>query len=299
MKLFVGLGNPGQKYARNRHNVGCLALDEIAREAGIGPWRKRFHSLTCEGEIGGTRVLLIKPQTFYNESGRAVRDAAKFHKIKVADIVVFHDEIDLAPGKLRVKTGGGLAGNNGLRSISSHLGPDFVRVRIGVGHPGDKNKVANYVLRDFTKSDGDWLDTLLDAVAGSAHRLAQDDHERFQTDVAQAMTSLKPGASSSDASVAPPGPSRTGASRPSSKAGTRSAPAKAPSKNRPGAPSQLELAKQSAARRKKPSRRIKKGPVAQHDVTETATTTAETKDDSALAARLKRWLTGGSKDSQS
>ncbi|MGI9410282.1 MAG: aminoacyl-tRNA hydrolase, partial [Hyphomicrobiaceae bacterium] len=288
MKLFVGLGNPGQKYARNRHNVGCLALDEIVREAGIGPWRKRFHSLICEGEIGGTRVLLIKPQTFYNESGRAVRDAAKFHKIKVADIVVFHDEIDLAPGKLRVKTGGGLAGNNGLRSISSHLGPDFVRVRIGVGHPGDKNKVANYVLRDFTKSDGNWLDTLLAAVAGSAHRLAQDDHERFQTDVAQAMTPLKPGASSSDASDAPPGPSRSGASRPSSKAGTRSAPAKVPPKNRPGAPSQLELAKQSAAPRKKPSRRIKKGPVAQHDVTETATTTAETKDDSALAARLKR-----------
>ena len=293
MKLFVGLGNPGQKYARNRHNVGFLALDAIAREAGLGPWRKRFHGLTCEGDIGGARVLLIKPQTFYNEAGRAVRDAAKFHKIKVADIIVFHDEIDLVPGKLRVKNGGGLAGNNGLRSISSHLGPDFQRVRIGVGHPGDKNKVANYVLRDFTKADSNWLDTLLDAVARSAHRLAQDDHERFQTDVAQAMTSTKQDAPSAEA--ADPTPSRKTAKRPSTEAGTRSVP----SKKRSGAPSQLELAKQSARRRKKPSRRIKKGPVAQPDATEVAASDADTKGDSALAARLKRWLTGGTTDSQS
>ena len=191
MKLFIGLGNPGQKYARNRHNVGAMALDRIAQVAGLGVWRSRFHSLAVEGEFDGERVLLIKPQTYYNETGNAVREAAKFLKIKVSDIIVFHDEIDLAPGKLRVKTGGGLAGNNGLRSMQAQLSsPDFVRVRIGVGHPGDKTKVASYVLRDFPKADFDWLSTMLDAIAGSTGRLANGDIERFQTDIAQAMSCL-------------------------------------------------------------------------------------------------------------
>ena len=151
MKLFVGLGNPGAQYARHRHNVGCVALDKIASEHSLGPWRKRFQGETTEGTLGGERVVLLKPTTYMNDSGRSVGEAARFLKIDIEDIYVFHDEIDLAPGKLKVKVGGGNAGHNGLRSITAHMGNEYNRVRIGVGHPGVKDAVAHYVLHDFAK----------------------------------------------------------------------------------------------------------------------------------------------------
>ena len=187
MKLFVGLGNPGARYARNRHNVGFMALDRIAGAHHAGPWRRKFQGHVAEATIGSERVLLLRPDTFMNESGRSVGEAARFLKLPVEDIIVFYDEIDLAPGKLKAKVGGGNAGHNGLRSISAHLDNDYVRVRIGVGHPGHKDLVANYVLNDFAKSDQAWLEPLLDAIAGAAGRLAQGDSERFLTDVALAL----------------------------------------------------------------------------------------------------------------
>ncbi|MFA5898572.1 MAG: aminoacyl-tRNA hydrolase [Hyphomicrobium sp.] len=184
MKLFVGLGNPGGEYARHRHNVGFMALDRIAEAHGLGPWRKRFQGETAEGNIGGERVVLLKPMTYMNESGRSVGEAARFLKIPVEDIFVFHDEIDLAPSKLKVKAGGGNAGHNGLRSISAHMGNDYGRVRIGVGHPGSKDAVAYYVLRDFGKAEYAWLDPLLDAIADAAPYLAKGDGARFLSQVA-------------------------------------------------------------------------------------------------------------------
>jgi PTH1 family peptidyl-tRNA hydrolase len=189
MKLFVGLGNPGAKYARNRHNVGFMALERIAEAHGAGPWRKKFQGYVADATIAGERVLLLKPETYMNESGRAVGEAARFLKLPIGDIVVLYDEIDLAPGKLKVKVGGGNAGHNGLRSISAHLDNDYVRVRIGVGHPGHKDLVAGYVLNDFAKADQAWLEPLLDAIAGAAGRLATGDNERFLTDVALALGS--------------------------------------------------------------------------------------------------------------
>lgn len=191
MKLIVGLGNPGEKYARNRHNVGFMALERIADKFGRGGWRKKFSARVCDADIDGDKALLICPQTFYNEAGRAVSEAARFHKIDAEDIIVFHDEIDLVPGKVRVKTGGGLAGNNGLRSISSHMGPGFVRVRVGVGHPGDKNAVKYYVLNDFPKDIQDGLDVMLDAMAAAAPHLAGGSHDKFQTHVAQALNDYR------------------------------------------------------------------------------------------------------------
>jgi PTH1 family peptidyl-tRNA hydrolase len=187
MKLFVGLGNPGSEYARNRHNVGFMAVDEIARTQGFGPWKRKFHGHAADGEIAGEKVLLLKPDTYMNESGRAVGEAARFLKIAEEDIVVFYDEIDLAPSKLKVKTGGGNAGHNGLRSISAHLGNDYVRVRIGVGHPGVKELVARWVLNDFSKADQEWLEPLLAAIAKAAPRLAKNDQSRFLTDVAKEL----------------------------------------------------------------------------------------------------------------
>ncbi len=189
MKLFVGLGNPGEKYAQNRHNVGFMCVERIAAAHGFSPWRRRFQGKTAEGEIAGERVVLLKPETYMNESGRAAGEAARFLKIPEGDVVVFHDEIDLAPGKLKVKTGGGAAGHNGLRSLSAHIGNDYARVRIGVGHPGAKDLVVHYVLRDFAKADAVWLDPLLDAIAGAAGRLAAADQARFLTDVARALDS--------------------------------------------------------------------------------------------------------------
>src|SRR5450432_1950622 len=153
MRLLVGLGNPGPEYARNRHNVGFMALDTIARRHGIGPWRRRFKGVAAEGRLGDERVTLLMPETFMNDSGRAVGEAAHFLKIDVGDIAVFHDEIELPPAKVRVKTGGGIAGHNGLRSITAHVGNDYRRVRIGVGHPGAKELVHNYVLGNFAKAE--------------------------------------------------------------------------------------------------------------------------------------------------
>ena len=184
MKLFVGLGNPGAQYARHRHNVGYVALDKIAAAHNLGPWRKRFQGETAEGTLGGERVVLLKPTTYMNDSGRSVGEAARFLKIDVGDIYVFHDEIDLAPGKLKVKIGGGNAGHNGLRSITAHMGNDYHRVRIGVGHPGVKDAVAHYVLRDFAKVEYGWLDPLLDAMADAASFLAKGDCARFLSQVA-------------------------------------------------------------------------------------------------------------------
>lgn len=189
MKLFVGLGNPGAKYARNRHNVGFMALDRIAAEHGAGPWRKKFQGLAAEATIAGEKVLLLKPETFMNDSGRAVGEAVRFLKVPIGDVVVLYDEIDLAPGKLKIKVGGGNAGHNGLRSISAHLDNDYVRVRIGVGHPGHKDLVANYVLNDFARADMAWLEPLLEAIAGAAPRLVTGNNERFLTDVALALGS--------------------------------------------------------------------------------------------------------------
>lgn len=201
MKLIVGLGNPGEKYARNRHNVGFMTLERIADMHGRGGWRKKFSGLVCDADLGDEKVLLLCPQTFYNEAGRSVSEAARFHKIEPADIIVFHDEIDLVPGKVRVKTGGGHAGNNGLRSITSHIGADFVRVRIGVGHPGNKDAVSHYVLNDFPKADQDGLDVLIDAMARAVTSLADGANDKFQTAVAQALNDFRNDDDDSDEAV--------------------------------------------------------------------------------------------------
>ena len=184
MKLFIGLGNPGEKYRANRHNIGFLALDRIAERHGFGPWRKKFQGLVSEGTLGGERVMLLKPETFMNESGRAGQDAQRFLKVDVADIYVFHDELDLVPGKVKVKAGGGNAGHNGLRSLSANIGNEYKRVRLGIGHPGSKDAVVYYVLNDFAKSERPWVDALLDALAEAAPHLARGDDSRFLSDVA-------------------------------------------------------------------------------------------------------------------
>jgi len=192
MRLFVGLGNPGAKYAQNRHNVGFMALDRIAGDHGFGGWKARFQGQVSEGVLGSEKVVLLKPGTFMNLSGQSVGEAMRFYKLTPADVVVFHDEIDLAPGKCRVKTGGGHAGHNGLRSIHQHIGPDYVRVRIGVGHPGHKDAVAGYVLRDFAKAEQGWLDDLLRGIGDGAADLAKGDGARFLNAVGLRMSPPKP-----------------------------------------------------------------------------------------------------------
>src|ERR1700682_1867231 len=187
MLLIVGLGNPGSGYAGNRHNIGFMAVDAIAKRHGIGPWRRRFQGVSAEGPLGGERVLLLLPGTFMNESGRAVAEAAHFYKIALADIVVFHDEIDLAAAKVRVKAGGGIAGHNGLRSISAHVGNDYRRVRIGVGHPGVKDLVHAYVLNDFAKTERPWVEALCEIIADNATLLAQGEDASFQNKVHLAL----------------------------------------------------------------------------------------------------------------
>src|SRR5277367_2276088 len=187
MRLLVGLGNPGAQYAHNRHNIGFMVVEAIARRHGLGPWRRRFQGVAAEGTLGGERVILLLPGTFMNESGLAVAEAAHFYKIGVGDIVVFHDEIDLPPAKLRVKTGGGVAGHNGLRSISSHVGNDYRRVRIGVGHPGVKELVHNHVLSDFAKAEWPWVDAVCDIIADNAALIAKGDDASFQNKVHLAM----------------------------------------------------------------------------------------------------------------
>jgi PTH1 family peptidyl-tRNA hydrolase len=184
MKLFVGLGNPGAKYAGNRHNIGFMALDRIAADHGFSGWKKAHQGLVAEGRLGAGKVVLLKPETFMNLSGQSVRACLDFYKLTPADLVVFHDELDLAPGKCRVKDGGGHAGHNGLRSIHQHLGTDaYGRVRLGIGHPGHKDAVASYVLHDFAKADQDWLDDLLRGISDGAAALADGDAAKFMNAV--------------------------------------------------------------------------------------------------------------------
>jgi len=187
MLLLVGLGNPGARHAGNRHNVGFMAVQAIAQRHGIGPWRRRFQGVACEGPIAGERALLLLPGTYMNESGRAVAEAAHFYKLPLADITVFHDEIDLPPGKVRVKVGGGIAGHNGLRSVTAHIGNDYRRVRIGVGHPGDKDLVYAYVLSDFAKSERPWVEALMTVLADNVDLVGRGEDASFQNKVHLAM----------------------------------------------------------------------------------------------------------------
>jgi peptidyl-tRNA hydrolase, PTH1 family len=187
MHLFVGLGNPGARYAGNRHNIGFMAVEAVARRHGIGPWRRRFHGVACEGPVGSERTLLLLPGTFMNESGRAVGEAMHFYKLGLTDVTVFHDELDLPPAKVRVKIGGGVAGHNGLRSISSHIGNDYRRVRIGIGHPGVKELVHPHVLSDFAKSDRPWVEGVCEIMADNAELLAKGQDATFQNRVHLAM----------------------------------------------------------------------------------------------------------------
>jgi peptidyl-tRNA hydrolase, PTH1 family len=187
MKLFVGLGNPGRAYAGQRHNIGFMAADAISRRHPFAPFRNRFQGQTSEGTIGNERVILLKPETFMNDSGRAVGEASRFYKIDLADIIVFHDEIDLLPAQLRVKLGGGNAGHNGLRSITDHVGNNYRRVRIGIGHPGDKARVHDYVLGNFAKTEQPWVEAMCEAIAANAGYLADGADNNFQNKVFLAM----------------------------------------------------------------------------------------------------------------
>ncbi len=192
MFLFVGLGNPGASYASNRHNIGFMAADVIRSSHGFSPWRKKFKGELSEGTLSGEKVLLLKPQTFMNESGRSVGEAVRFHDIPLTNVYVFYDELDLEPGKVRVRLGGGAAGHNGIRSISAHITPEFKRVRLGIGHPGDKRFVQPHVLGNFAKDDKEWLVKLLDTVAEHADLLAAGQDEKFQSNVALVMKPPRP-----------------------------------------------------------------------------------------------------------
>ena len=187
VQIWAGLGNPGAAYALHRHNVGFMVADAIAAIHEFGPWQKKFRSLVSEGRLGGARVLLLKPQTYMNDSGDAVQQALAFFKLDVAALTAIHDELDLAPMKVKVRTGGGLAGHNGLRSIDASLGPDFRRLRIGIGHPGDKARVTGHVLGNYAKSEMEPLSDLLAAIASEADALAAGDDIRFMNDVALRM----------------------------------------------------------------------------------------------------------------
>ncbi|KUP92470.1 aminoacyl-tRNA hydrolase [Tritonibacter horizontis] len=237
MKLLVGLGNPGAKYAGNRHNIGFMALDQIAADHGFSPWKSKFQAQMSEGLLGGEKSVLLKPQTFMNNSGQSVGEALRFFKLAPADVVVFHDELDLAPGKCRVKQGGGHAGHNGLRSIHAHIGADYGRVRLGVGHPGHKDAVAGYVLHDFPKSDQGWLDDLLRGLSDGAAELGRGDSGKFMNAVAlrvappRSSTGSGSGSAGSGAGKATKQP-RAGARPASAKPASPEAPATA---EQPGA----------------------------------------------------------------
>ncbi len=223
MKLLIGLGNPGAEHARNRHNAGFMAVDAIARTHGFGPWRRKFQGQIAEGRLGTGKCLLLKPATFMNESGRAANEAVRFYKLDLDDVIVLHDEIDLAPCKIRVKTGGGVAGHNGLKSLTRHIGNDYARVRIGIGHPGEKSKVHGHVLKDFTKSEQVWLVPLIAAIADAAPHLADGDNANFMNKVALGLGGDVKSSTS---------PAKRGAS--------------------PSRPSQRDLARKSAAPASKP-----------------------------------------------
>lgn len=192
MLLLVGLGNPGPRYAGNRHNIGFMAVERIARRHGFGPWRSRFQGQCCEGRIGGDKALALLPTTYMNESGRAVGEAMRFYRLPLEALYVFYDEIDLRPGKMKVKRGGGAAGHNGIRSIMAHVGAEFLRVRLGIGHPGHKDLVRGYVLSDFAKSDREWLDPLLDALADEIALLTAGDEGAYMSRVAYLTAPPKP-----------------------------------------------------------------------------------------------------------
>jgi len=206
MKLWVGLGNPGTKYARNRHNIGYMAVDRIAADHGFSPWRAKFQGSLSEGRFGSEKVALLKPETFMNLSGQSVGEAMRFFKLQPQDVTVFQDELDLAPGKLRVKTGGGHAGHNGLRSLHAHIGEGYVRVRLGIGHPGHKDRVSGYVLSDFAKSDQDWLDDLLHGVSDGACDLAAGEAGRFMNAVALRTTPQRASAAKAEKPAKTPEP---------------------------------------------------------------------------------------------
>lgn len=188
MQLFVGLGNPGAQYALHRHNIGFMAADAIAEVHRFDPWRVKFQGLAAEGRIGSSKLLLLKPTTWMNESGRSVGEAMRFYKLTPADVTVLYDELDLAPGKMRVKVGGGTAGHNGIRSTIAHIGEDFRRVRLGIGHPGHKDRVTGHVLGNFSRAELDgWVPDLLGAIAAEADWLVKGDDARFMNDVALRM----------------------------------------------------------------------------------------------------------------
>lgn len=210
MKLFAGLGNPGAKYAGHRHNIGFMALDRVAGDHGFGAWKSKFQGQVCEGRLGAEKIVLLKPTTFMNKSGQSVGEAMRFYKLDSTDVTVFHDEIDLAPGKLRCKAGGGHAGHNGLRSIHEHIGPHYDRVRMGVGHPGHKDRVPGYVLHDFAKADQEWLDDMLRGISDGVEHLAGGDTGRFLNAVSlrlappRSSTSKPKAAPKPDAAPPPP-----------------------------------------------------------------------------------------------
>jgi len=192
MKLIVGLGNPGAKYARNRHNIGFMAVERMAADHGFGPWKSKFQGSLSEGRFGSARAVLLRPETFMNKSGDSVAAAMRFYKIEAEDVVVLHDELDLAPGKVKFKMGGGHAGHNGLRSVHAHLGADYGRVRLGIGHPGHKDRVAGYVLSDFAKAEGQWLDDVLRGVSDGAPYLAEGDSAKFMNAVSLRTAPARP-----------------------------------------------------------------------------------------------------------
>jgi PTH1 family peptidyl-tRNA hydrolase len=204
MKILVGLGNPGSQYAGHRHNIGFMAMDRIASDHGVGPWRVKFNGEVSEGRLGSDKVLLLKPTTFMNDSGRSVQAACAFHKVAPADVIVFHDELDLAPGKVRLKTGGGHAGHNGLRSIHAHLGPEYDRVRLGIGHPGHKDRVAGYVLHDFAKADQEWLDDVLHGISDGIGQLVDGHGDKFLNLIALRAAPARLSASKPAKAPAPP-----------------------------------------------------------------------------------------------
>lgn len=213
MRLFVGLGNPGSKYAGHRHNIGFMAVDRMVRRHSFGPERSKFQGLVSEGRLGTEKVLTLKPQTYMNESGRAVGEAMRFYKLSPADVSVFYDELDLAFLKLKVKTGGGAAGHNGIRSIAAHIGAEFERVRLGIGHPGDRSLVTGHVLGDFSKKEQSELDPFLDALVDEASWLAKAEPSRFMTEVAKHLAPPKVEKKQSDA--------RPASSKKSSETGTQ------------------------------------------------------------------------------
>ncbi len=191
MRLFVGLGNPGSEYRNNRHNIGFMAADEIVNRHSFAPFRSKFQGQICEGTIAKKKIIVLKPSTYMNESGKAIQAVMAFYKLPIDDIIVFHDEMDLAAGKIRMKTGGGHAGHNGIRSIQSYIGADFQRVRLGVGHPGNKEQVINHVLKDFSKTDHQWLDIMIKAIGENIDLLIKGEDSSFISKVSSALNPLR------------------------------------------------------------------------------------------------------------